>query len=196
MNTFKIVILILFLTSCSRDCKKITLLSNEIIWYNNYKHNDTLLFKSQDGNKIDSFVISVKQHYFTPCNRFELGDYQYDQAWISAELLNSCATKVDKYAFTFNFDKYQQTDSKDTLCNKYFTVFNLVSDNINDLEHIQKDTLFVDLYQQALEVTNFTHSKEIRDRYSDKKLEYFTWNKNFGLISYTLETGETYIRYK
>ena len=65
-----------FLTGCI-NCQKLHLTKNEKDWVNHFKPGQRFYYKSING-QTDTVEIRDTSNNYTPCNKFELSEYQYE----------------------------------------------------------------------------------------------------------------------
>lgn len=193
INTISIFLpIILVLQSCVfSDCKRVELTHDEKEWFNAYRTDDTLLFRSNLG-KIDTLVVKSMSDSYTACNKFELGDYQYNEAGMVLQSSNSHGLGSGHSKIFMNFTKSLQYDTLEP-CDKYFKVFDLFSERIGAMDSIPSDTLQISGLSNHLVTYLFKPGVYASDGDSgDQKIVSFNWSKEYGLVRYTIFTGEVY----
>lgn len=58
-------------------CEKLSLSQTEADWANKFKQGQLFLYENERG-QIDTLLAIVVGSYYTPCNRFELSNYQME----------------------------------------------------------------------------------------------------------------------
>lgn len=198
MKTIFYVTILVLLGACQLDstCKKITLSQQELDWFKNYKKGEIRLYKNQFG-EIDTFRLSTKPEvYTTPCNRIEIGEFQYQSIELPFDLLGENFKKKKDRAFTIHFTKRDQRSS-DHNCKKRFNLHDLGTKAILDMNDIdlRSDTLL--LTNSLIQVYHFTSEKNLEDTdYGSTNYKSFDVSKKYGLVRYETEKGEIYNYWK
>lgn len=185
---------ILLFASCANnsDCKKITLSKKDLSWFNCYKKGQILYFKNQFDD-IDTMIVYKNIVDFSPCNKFELGEFQFQLASIR---LNN---KNDKNLITnrrvqVNFN--QEENGK--LSSKSFYVFDYSFWDGYDLDKELKDTAIYLKYYNKKEINCLVFDPKFDRSHDDSNndLDTFFWSKELGLVKYILHDTLIYKLYK
>lgn len=188
---YTIGLLFLFQSCLFKNCKEVLISKGEIEWFNYFELGDTLFYISQESS-IDTFVVIEDDHYLSNCNKIEIGNYQYDQAWVTAKMINKKYKNYDDCLFTIEFSKQLQKDSI-TPSYKYFTVFDLTTEEFNDMKMFEIDSIYSIGLKRKVPTISFPDSPKMRSSGTCPiKLSSFNWNKEYGLIRYTLKSGEVF----
>ncbi len=177
-----IVLTLLTLSSCVfDDCEKIYLSSQDKLWLSVYSEKDTLVFEN-DVYK-DTFVVAFVSNYFSDCNKVEYGKFQYEKGVIKVKHITSNVRDI-KYncGFSIKLSKEQQKDSSQ-FCSKVFNVFDFYSKTFNNIDselHTKRSTY------------KFEQSQKQSNKPCSKSIKSFEWNKERGLLSYTLSSGDKF----
>jgi hypothetical protein len=177
-------------------CKKVSLSKSDLEWFNAYEEGDTLIFRSQTGEK-DTLVVITAGSYYSDCNRFELGDYQYNTAKFSMRYIKNGKLEMLENTIELSFSKGIENRNQSN-SSKRFSVW--------DLDSSPKDMSIVETEEIQLSTTKNKHlvyvflagdSWYTRDSDSGSfDLEAFYWSKNYGLMRYDKKGGDIYELYK
>ncbi len=135
MQKIKLIILTVVLFklffSChlNDNCTKLYINKDEKEWFKHNIGNELILFKDSKGN-IDTFQIEKVDDFFTDCNKFELGEFQYNT--ISMALFKK-KKKKKEMVFKMIFSKELQNKSM-TSCYKNFEFYNLTVEYITNMD--------------------------------------------------------------
>lgn len=183
--TASIFVLILFFSASScvfSDCKQKDLPKSEKAWFKNYALNQKYLFKSNQG-RIDTLrVVDVMDDY-TPCNKFELGEYQYNiqEVWFKS------ATLGGRIYASFN-----TTESNDI--EKSFKFVDLYGYYYGDEINECSDKIKINLFSDSIHVYTFNHTNAKSK--GDGIIHSFSWSKEHGIVRYETTEGEVFERIK
>ncbi len=171
------------LTGCLfSNCEKIDLKKEDLKkleFYNGLKY---LVFKSDSGN-VDTLTVTFNDLSYSPCNKFELSEFQYQNRDIS---FKNSGWHGDTYSgISFSLDNEYRDDSS--------AVFYL---------NVHCAMCEYDEFSSIDTITNIHSSKTyICKKFSwdgsagsgkDKEIEDFHWNDSIGLVRYTTHSGEKY----
>ncbi len=192
MQKIKLIILTVVLFklffSChlNDNCTKLYINKDEKEWFKHNIGNELILFKDSKGN-IDTFQIEKVDDFFTDCNKFELGEFQYNT--ISMALFKK-KKKKKEMVFKMIFSKELQNKSM-TSCYKNFEFYNLTVEYITNMDTFKVEPVrylnkVVDSYCVDFKI-NATSNW-----WGTRKIEFFNITKKYGLIRYKYLNGETY----
>ena len=196
---FKILIpiaSILLLCSCGQSsCIKKRILSTDKHWFNPYDSLDVVVFKSNYGN-FDTLIVTTgkNDNWFTDCNRFELGPFQFETVSMSIKSNNKHGSSYDgeiSITLTSQFFTWDGRPKGDTDCQKIIRVYNTEARFFDNSPQLISQT-----------ISNPYLKKQISSFYFDKNCNYFdkfygninsfNWNRKLGLLRYTTVDGEIY----
>lgn len=194
-----VLTMIFILKSCIfSGCEKIALNQEDLSWYKSLPNEgDTLFFRGYDGT-IDTFIVSNNVNEFSDCNRFEIGDYQYNMSRYTATLINSKRDRNINNRFYIFLTKKHQIDSS-TSCNKLIQVFDLYTNELNSLDMFKHDTILIKSLKRHIPTIFIDKkSKNTNVESSSKtiKIQSFNWNKEYGLVRYMTEDSVVYEYWK
>lgn len=182
------------LSSCFfSDCKKLYLSNEEKEWFEYYEVGDSLFFKEHNDEFTDTVIVTEKGVDFTACNKIELGEYQFQNAWLSGCLVENGKINNDLRAFHVEYTKEQQANIPAVACYKSFTSFNLRLSRFTDLKKYPKE--FVYIFSEKHEVESHKFDFDIMSNKGGKIIS-FNWSKNFGLVKYKKKDGKIYTLWK
>lgn len=190
-----VLICIYLFSACKNNtgCKKISISQDEKKWLDFFNIGDSILFKSNFDN-IDTFIVhDVQNDFYSSCNKFELGENQYESQSVSLKLLNKIKvekTKQENVWFSFSKDVNNMRDSSSQ---KYFKVFDFETKWFSDLNQLDSDTI-------NLSTTSKTYHTYVFDRSGTNQnpdgspaiIKTFWWSKYFGLLRYETSQGEVF----
>lgn len=159
-------------------CEIVSIPDEHKLWLNLYEENDTLIFESNLGS-YDTLVMTEIESDISPCNKFELGRYQYE--WQSLFLRS---TFSDRTLF-----------------------LRISSDNINCLEfkghnYCARDSSFVAKDQfpsndseHNIEKYYYIDSSRLNDYYKNR-IDAFAISNKVGLVKFSTPYGEIFSLFK
>lgn len=202
MNDMKIIIIFLILIILNgcfySNCKSLKFPKSELIWMKAYTEGDTLIYINPYNNIFDTFEIVQNTTYFTPCNKIELSNVQYEQLSINANKL-SHSTLDNKNNCGFSF--YQTMEYiEDTLPQsvKNFSIFGFHSDNIKNLSTELLEVSVKTFLAPNKELKGYYVSFEDKEQNPEcfQKIKYLIWSPESGLLKYETYSGDNYVIYK
>src|ERR1700744_1914046 len=72
------VTIILFMLGCG-ECDQMTLTQTQAAWVNPFKQGRLYFYKNEQG-EIDTLLTTSAGTHRTPCNKFELSNFQFEEA--------------------------------------------------------------------------------------------------------------------
>lgn len=150
----------------------------------NYKVNQILYFKNQNQD-IDSLIVYKKSLDYSPCNKLELSEYQYQEASIR---MNDMNENDLAWSNRVQVDFTQKAKNEPSL--KHFYVYGY-SFNIRNIKKELKDTVLHLKYLNGEKVKCFEFDTKNSPQYEHSKsnLSKFYWSKERGLVKFIM--GET-----
>ena len=184
------LIALLFESCIFSGCEKLDLSKAELEWFNSYKVGQTLYYKNQYDD-IDTLIVYKNDLRYSPCNKFELSEYQYQKAEIRIN------DKNNKNSARNNRVQMTYVQKEDELSFKHIHVFDYhfngsnlnkeLKDTIINLQHFQNEKVKCLIFGTK---DNLTHDT------SNNDLKKFYWNKEKGLIKYVLRDTLEYEIFK
>jgi hypothetical protein len=174
-----------FLTGCS-NCEKLHLTQSERDWVNHFKPGQRFYYKSANG-QIDTLEIKDTSNDYTPCNKFELSEYQYET-----------------YLVRSVFKSHNEYDGKDCLItltkNKKTAIEpEIIVGGLGTIENSSQrpplttiDTTLGGVKYNSLNYFKRNINSEIYG--GQEYLKGFFWDKQLGLVAYTTVNDEVFIR--
>jgi hypothetical protein len=189
----------LFVGSCifsENSCIKVKLTKEEKSWFYNYKKGQRILYKSNLG-KVDTFTVTGGGgDSYTTCAPFELGKYEYNTDGFIMQSSKCHGTNSFNCCVNVIFTKEGQKVGK-TPCDKRFRVFDLNTPDLTSLDSIPKVVLKLESLNKTVSTYFFDVGKFVEDNdFSNNGVKSFNWNKEHGLVQYSLFTGEVYTFWK
>ncbi len=195
MNALRIISIILSIMlycSCrsTNDCIKVALPKEDLQWFEPYNKGDTVVFACQNTEMRDSFVVISVSNYFTDCNQFEVGNYQYNFAKIGLRPIKMGIVDYHESGIQVEFSNDSQPDNKIPSM-KSFLVFDLSVD-FKDFKDLSKDTCSIG--RKIYSAYHFSNESSISSDFDGKSFEVksFYWDKKMGLLRYDKGTGEVF----
>jgi len=199
---YKVFFLVLMvgMTACGLPyCKKIKFDENDLLWLNPYEKDDTIIFVS-NLDRFDTILVTAKDVY-NPSNTF-IFDLRGCNCWEGDNEFNAIA------GFDLNFIDKDLIQENPNVTDGGFSINKVEKGKAAELSFS-----FCELYSRKITTDNDTSillsNKLVSDCISIKKdecdigqaqsklnIQDFIWSKQFGLIQYTLETGEKYSYFK
>lgn len=180
-------VLILF-TQCNwySGCQKINLTMEELSWFDVYDIGDTIVLESNKKNR-DSLVVVIKDVDYSPCNKFELGNYQKNKYLVQLTSIN-CTSNPDFTTVAYRFDK---VDSVETI--KGFDVYDLSFSN-RYKGHLKTEFKKTKIYSlQTKDSVNVYLADSTNCNFSkNQNIISFYWSKENGLVRYETCNGEIF----
>lgn len=102
-----LAILFIALSGCELmgDCTKINIPKHERQWFDNYSNPRKIILLSQYGNT-DTITYTDGEWYYTPCNKFELGDKQFENFSVrGVSVANDSRINLEYYSVNKKKDK-------------------------------------------------------------------------------------------
>lgn len=189
-----IFICVLLCSSCMNNigCKKISISQDEKRWLDFYQIGDSIFYKSNLGN-IDTFLVKdVNDYFYTSCNKFELGENQYESNGVTLKCLNVLKRENFNQEVWFNFKKNVNNIS-DSTSFKYFNVFDYKTETFSDFNEIEKSVINLTTTGKEYDAYFFDRS----GRHSNEDgtavvIKLFYWSKEHGLLKYETANGEIF----
>lgn len=187
--------LVLFSCNNNKGCKQISLSKENKEWFNGLKGVDSLLFQSDRGN-IDTFVVKEVASSYTQCNKFELGENQYESfEFVMKQINRKCFNPQNNRTVWIKFFK-DVTNGLDNSSQKNFSVFDFESDWFVDFSLLEKDSITLSTDKKRYDIYFFHRNGEYNEDGTKSYVKAFYWSKNYGLLRYELNTGETFEFFK
>lgn len=175
----------IFLTGCG-ECEKLNLSQAEKDWVNHFKKGQKFYYKNIKG-QIDTVEITETRDFYTPCNKFELSEYQYE-VYDASFVIKS----VSKYNNNESLISFETSSYKPRVPNIFF---GNLGTHRNDLENKMPKALDTVLggvkfnsiyyYARGLNTENYGNVEFFKN---------FFWDKQSGLVAYTTVNNELFLR--
>ena len=175
----------IFLIGCS-NCVKLNLTQSEKGWVNHFKLGQQFDYKNVKGG-IDTLEIIDTSDYYTPCNKFELSEYQFEIYLVRFKIKSRSIYNNDESYISVTTEKWQK--------NNPYIYFGNLGPHKNDLANkipIAIDTVLNKITFKSV----YYYAKGLNtEQYGEKEyFKNFFWDKLKGLIAYTNMNNETFIR--
>lgn len=177
--------LMLFFSTSScvfSNCKQKNLPKSEKAWFKNYALNQKYLFKSNQGRADTIRVVDVMDDY-TPCNKFELSDYQFNIQKVGFE-----SNILGRYIYA----KFNITESNET--ERGFMFIDLYGYYVDDEINECSDNIKINLFSDSIHAYTFNHTNAKSE--GDGIIHSFSWSKEHGIVRYETTEGEVFERIK
>jgi hypothetical protein len=178
MALIKIIIPVLiasFLTGCG--CEKLNLTNEEKEWVNHFKIGQEQLYINAKG-EVDTLQVVDSSIRISPCNRFELSNYQDESYTVSFKFRSTRLYNSDESIITISTVEREKRIPRIYIGN--------LGPHLNDLENelpSKIDTVIGNRHLNSV----YIYTKNINaEQYGEQ--EYFTnffWSKDLGLIAYS-----------
>lgn len=170
--------LLILLKSCLySDCEVVYIPEEHKFWLNLYEENDTLIFESNLGY-FDTLVLDDFETRISPCNRFELGPYQYKSQRL---YLRSSVRDMD---FLLRVSSDVSDCYIKLAMNSLIYCYREENDSVIQVINYAEDNL-VDEFLLVIDTTNCSH-------YNNGDYISFSVSNKKGLIEYETKYGEVF----
>lgn len=182
---YLILFCVVFLSGCS-DCEKLHLTPSEKDWVNHFKPEQRLFYKSNKGNT-DILVVSDTSNDYTPCNKFELSEYQYETYLVRSIFKSQNVYDGKNCLITL-------TKNRKTAIEPEIIVAGLgtIENSFQRPSLVPIDTTLEGIKYSSLYYFRRNSNTEIYGQ--QDFLKSFFWDKQFGLIGYTTINDEVFLR--
>ncbi len=182
---YMILLSVVFLTSCN-NCEKLHLTQNEKEFVNNFKRGQRLFYKSNNGNT-DMLEVTDTSNAFTPCNKFELSEYQYETYLVRSTFKSHNGYDGKNCLITL-------TKNKKTAIEPEIIVAGLgsIENSFQRPPLIPIDTTLEGVKYNSLYYFRRNDNTEIYGQ--QDYLKNFFWDKHSGLVAYTTINDEVFFR--
>jgi hypothetical protein len=177
--------ILIFLAYCN-NCPKLSLGKEEKEWVNHYKVGEKFLFKNS-GEQIDTLEVTEVRNFYSPCNKFELSNYQFQVYDVSFALRSRHSYENIKVLFVL-----KAATVAPAIPYIYFGNIGPFKNDIKNRMPKSTDTLlygreFSDVYIYNLGVNAENYGKK-------KEFKSFLWSKQRGLIAYLTDSNNLFTR--
>lgn len=175
-----------FLLGCDLDknCKRINVPKQWKQWLNAYDLNDTVVFRGDRGN-VDTFICIEKSSKYSACNKFELGEFQYETCLVKLKPKNCHGNDSNHCSMSLKF--FMDFDYKDKGMISVYDLYDLRNTDKVIYEELE-------LENGKKYRTRFVEFGKSGKSYNRKYIQSFNWNKEIGLIKYESIDGEVFTR--
>jgi hypothetical protein len=180
----------LFESCIFSGCKKLDLPKEELEWFNSYNVGQTLYYKNQYDD-IDTLIVYKNNLRYSPCNKFELSEYQYQIAEIRInDKNNKNLASNSRVQLTF-------TQKEDELSLKHIHVFDYHFNGSNLNKELNDTTINLQYFQnEKVKCLIFGTKDNLTHDTSNNDLKKFYWNKEKGLVKYIIQDTLEYEIFK
>jgi hypothetical protein len=166
------------------DCKQIKLKESDLDIISVYDDVDYLIFKS-DSNNIDTLKIIGNSSSFSPCNKIELSQYQYESKTISI--------KNSSHHGDFYNGIGLSVSNNFTIKDK--AILTISFHNVSGVHNGHNILDSVSLNDQKINCGRYNWNGKYGKTKSNA-IQNFYWNDSLGFVSYKTQGGETFTLYK
>ncbi|GAB1308601.1 hypothetical protein KH5_12840 [Urechidicola sp. KH5] len=188
MKYLILIIIFVFIQSCSSDCINVYFTANDKTWFNNYEIGNKLIFKSQ-LNDFDTIFITNKviKEAKGECNPF-VSKFDKDFARIDY--------KIKKDTFNIVEDYFVQISANEKLENSS-PVIRLLNLEYSNYDHDLPKTKLSELNSDWKNVYVFNKDNCPYSNLNGKfGITEFEWDKDYGLVSYKNDKEEKWVLIK
>ena len=186
LKFIKIYIAILpFLISCTH-CEKLYLVKSELDWVENYHLGQTFIFKSNKGNT-DRLDVKEIRRFHTDCNKLELSKFQNEIFDVEFSMKTSSGDTGRNCLLVLTKNMESTVDPE--------IFVGSLGTKKNSLE--RKPLLYIDITLENVKYHSINYFKKNLNAETYGNTETivdFFWDKKQGLIAYTTNEGEFFIR--
>lgn len=178
-----IIYLSITLTGCVfSNCEKIDLKKKDLEKLDFYNGLKYLVFRSDSGN-VDTLTVTQNDLSYSPCNKLELSNYQYQTRAI---LFDNSGWHGDTYSgISISVDNKYSDDSS----SQFYLNVHCAMCEYDDYKSI--DTITNKYLSKAYICKKFLWDGSAGSG-KHKEIENFHWNDSIGLVRYTAHSGEKY----
>ena len=188
MKSLILILFIALLQSCVPNCKKVYFKETDKTWFSNYEDGDILIFKSQYDD-FDTIYITKKivKQPVDDCKVF-VNNYSAEFVRIDYKMKKDSFDLVEDYLIQIAADE----KSRDAT-----PVIRLLNMEYSNFEHISLKTKPSELNTKWKSVYTFNKTNCPYTNLNGKfGLTEFEWDKNYGLVTYKNEKGESWMLIK
>lgn len=182
---YGILLSVVFLAGCS-NCEKLYLTQSEKEWVNHFKPGQQFNYKSIKG-EVDTLEIIDTSNYYTPCNKFELSEYQFEIYVVRFKIRSRGLYNNDESFLSVTTEKRQK--------NNPYIYFGNLGPHRNDLEN--KMPIAIDTVLNGIKLKSvYYYAKGLNtEQYGAKEyFKNFFWDKSSGLVAYTTMEDDVFLR--
>ncbi len=175
---------VVFFSNCN-NCEMLHLNQNEKNWVNHFKPGQQFYYKSTNG-EIDTLEIKDTSNYYTPCNKFELSEYQFEIYLMRFRIKSRNIYNNEESFISVTTEIWQK--------NNPYIYFGNLGPHRNDLEN--KLPIAIDTILNGVKFKSvYFYAKGLNtEQYGPKEyFKNFFWDKSTGLVAYTT-TDKFFIR--
>ena len=178
MTLFKLLIPILLVSiSTGCGCEKLLLTDQEKAWVSHFKVGQERLYINEKG-EVDTLQVTDSSMRLSPCNRFELSDYQYESYTVMFKFRSTRKYNSDESFITISTVEREKRIPR--------IYFGNLGPHRNDLEN-ELPTKIDTVINNKILNSVYVYTKGFNaEQYGEQ--EYFTnffWSKELGLIAYS-----------
>lgn len=177
----RIVIMLIgstFVSICMfKNCQKVEIPASDKAWFSHFNIGEEYIYLSDKG-VYDTIRVVDKCDDYTPCNKLEIGEYQFNRSKVALERNNTqyiyalfTSTESNSIWRNFKFDELSGQFYGNEIQNCVDTV---------KIESISK---FIPVYTISNKNTAVNSASQIVS---------FSWNKMLGIVRYETRDGEVF----
>ncbi len=176
---------ILILTSCLYSgCPVIEISKEDKDWLRPFQKYRELTFKNQN-DQTHVFRVQEIDSMCTPCNKFEIGPYQYQEiftGYSSNKVLNSPSGRHQSIALNISASEQDDSKSKKFL---YVYDFSLAFYKIDS--NFIVDSIYTPAFNKKMTAYYFDKGNKYNTNQTGLNIKSIHYNKDFGLLQYVSE---------
>lgn len=178
------VLLVYLLQSCVfSNCEQKDLPQSEKEWTKPFKTGQKWVYTS-NKDRVDTLTVLEVRDIYSPCNKLELGDYEFNQ--IDIRLKSNLLTKKTYGDIQF----ITSVDNEEGRISQLFCFIDL-SDTYNDLnKEVVQSKVFVPKRSDSVRAYTFNQSNS-KSEY-EGIISSFSWSKKHGIVRYETKDGEVF----
>lgn len=182
---YLILLPVIFLTGCG-NCEKLHLTQSEKDWVNHFKPGQQLFYKGNNGNT-DMLEVGDTSNNYTPCNKFELSEYQYETYLVRSTFKSHNGYDGKNCLITL-------TKNKKTAIEPEIIVAGLgtIENSFQRPSLVPIDTTLGGVKYNSLYYFRRNGNTEIYG--PQDYFKSFFWDKQSGLVAYTTINDEVFLR--
>ena len=181
---YLILLPVVFLTDCS-NCEKLHLTKSEREWVIHFRPGQQLFYKSNNG-KTDVVEVCDTSNDYTPCNKFELSEYQYETYLVRSKFKSHNGYNGKDCLITLTKNKKIAIEPEIILGG-----LGTIENNLQRPSLIPIDTILGGAKYNSLYYFIKNDNTEIYGQ--QDYFKSFFWDKQIGLVAYTTINDEVFI---
>lgn len=177
--------LVVPLESC-QNCEILTLTNKEKEWTEYYKVGQVSYFQNEKG-QIDTVEVKEVRNFYTPCNKIELSNFQYEVKDIAFIIKSSNAYNGNEGLLVYKASDFEPRIP--------FIYFGKIGPwEVKGINSLPSATDTVLLGKKLSQVYLYTEGINMQKYDSLAFFNSLIWDKEKGLVAYRTNNGDIFVR--